>query len=67
MGFSTKSRLIDKAIAGIESGEFKNYSDAAKALKIDRTSIAKRRKMQTRPKNVFLSESHQCLTTAQEN
>jgi hypothetical protein len=66
MAILPKSYRIDQAVAAMESGKFSDYSEAAKEFGVDRTSISKRCRGKTRPKGVFLSESHQCLTTQQE-
>jgi hypothetical protein len=66
MGRVDKSALISKAIDGIESGRFKNCSQAAIAFGVDRTAIKRRMKGITRPRKEADSLFRQCLTSTQE-
>jgi hypothetical protein len=54
------------AFAALDLQEPRNYSQVATKYKLERTTLAKRYKGQTVSRKVFLSESRQCLTIAQE-
>jgi hypothetical protein len=54
------------AFAALDLQERLNYSQIAKQYKLERSTLAKRYKGQTVSRQVFLSESRQCLTIAQE-
>src|SRR3979490_1579671 len=57
---------MEAAFAALDLQETRNYSKVAKEYELERTTLAKRYKGQTVSKKVFLSESRQCLTIAQE-
>ena len=54
------------AFAALDLQETRNYSKVAKKCELERTTLANRYKGQTVSRKVFLSESRQCLTEAQE-
>jgi Tc5 transposase DNA-binding domain len=54
------------AFAVLDLQERPKYAEVAKEYKLERTTLAKRYKGQTVSRKVFLSESRQCLTRAQE-
>jgi hypothetical protein len=54
------------AFAALDLQEPRNYSQVATKYELERTTLAKRYKGQTVSRKVFLSESRQCLTIAQE-
>jgi hypothetical protein len=57
---------MEAAFAALDLQETRNYSKVAKEYELERTTLAKRYKGQTVSKKVFLLESRQCLTIAQE-
>jgi hypothetical protein len=57
---------MEAAFAALDLQETRNYSKVAKEYELERTTLAKRYKGQTVSKKVFLLESQQCLTIAQE-
>jgi exonuclease V gamma subunit len=66
MAKEDKSALINKAVAAIRAGEFTDYSKAAARFGVDRTSVSKRVRGLTKPRQEANSLYLQCLTTAQE-
>ena len=66
MARADKSAAINKAVAVIRSGEFSDYSKAARHFKCDRTSISKRIRLLTRSRKEADSFWRQCLTDVQE-
>ncbi len=57
---------MEKAINAIESGEAKNYSEAARKYNVERSTLSRRHREKTRSRSQFLPESIQCLTAEQE-
>jgi hypothetical protein len=66
MARGDKSALINKAVAAIRAGDFADYSKAAARFGVDRTSVSKRVRGLTKPRQEANSLYLQCLTTAQE-
>jgi hypothetical protein len=54
------------AFAALDLQKTRNYSQVAKKYGLERTTLSKRYKGETVSRKVFLSESRQCLTEAQE-
>ena len=54
------------AFAVLDLQETRNYTEVAKEFKLKQTTLSKWYKGQTVSRKVFLSESRQCLTIAQE-
>ena len=54
------------AFAVLDLQETRNYTEVAKEFKLEQTTLSKQYKEQTVSRKVFLSESRQCLTIAQE-
>jgi hypothetical protein len=57
IGISTKSSLINKAIAVIQSGEYSSQAEATKKYRVDKNSISKRVKGKMRSKTTYFSEN----------
>jgi hypothetical protein len=55
-----------KALAALELCDLPNYSATAREFGVNRITLMRRHKGQTRPRADFLSESIQCLTNDQE-
>lgn len=65
MARANRSALISKAVAAIRAGEFTDYSKPAAFYGVNRTSVSKRVRGQTKTKEAN-SFYHQCLTDEQE-
>jgi hypothetical protein len=57
---------MEAAFAMLDLQESRNYTQVAEKYKLERTTLAKQYKGQTVSRKVFLLESQQCLTIAQE-
>ncbi|KAF4634702.1 hypothetical protein G7Y89_g3400 [Cudoniella acicularis] len=57
---------MQKALAELKSLPKPNYAMIARKYDLERTTLAKRAKGQTTSREQFQSESHRCLTNAQE-
>jgi hypothetical protein len=66
MARADKSAAISKAVLAIRSGEFTDYSLAARAHGCDRTAISGRVRGLTKTRKDVNSFFHQCLTDDQE-
>ena len=66
MGRADKSALVTKAVLAIRSGEFKDYSNAAKKFYYNHTAVIRRIKGLTKTRQEANSFYHQCLTTDKE-
>jgi hypothetical protein len=66
MGRADKSAQINKAVLAIRSGEFTDYSLAARAHRCDRTAVSRRIRGLTKTRQEANSFYHQCLTNDQE-
>jgi hypothetical protein len=66
MGRADKSALVTKAVLAIRSGEFKDYSNAAKKFHYSHTAVMRRIKGLTKTRQEANSFYHQCLTTDEE-
>jgi hypothetical protein len=66
MGRADKSALVTKAVLAIRSGEFKDYSNAAKKFHCSHTAVMRRIKGLTKTRQEANSFYHQCLTTDEE-
>jgi hypothetical protein len=66
MGRADKSALVTKAVLVIRSGEFKDYSNAAKKFHCSHMAVMRRIKGLTKTWQEVNSFYHQCLTTDEE-
>ena len=66
MGRADKSAQVTKAVLVIRSGEFKDYSNAAKKFHCSHTAVMRRIKGLTKTRQEANSFYHQCLTTDEE-
>ena len=66
MGRADKSAQVTKAVLTIHSGEFKDYSNAAKKFHCSHTAVMRRIKGQTKTRQEANSFWHQCLTDDEE-
>ena len=66
MGRADKSAQVTKAVLAIRSGEFKDYSNAAKKFHCSHTAVMRRIKGLTKTRQEAHSFYHQCLTNDEE-
>jgi predicted site-specific integrase-resolvase len=66
MGHTDKSAGIVKAIPAMESGEIKDYSEAARRFEVNDTTISRRIKGIKHSREEAGSLYRQCLTSTQE-
>src|SRR5882757_6522163 len=66
MARGDKSKAINDAVAAIRSGQFTDYSKAARHFGCDRTSISKRIRLLTKSRQDRNGFWKQCLTDTQE-
>ena len=66
MGRADKSAQVTKAVLAIRSGEFKDYSNAAKKFHCSYMAVIRRIKGLTKTRQEANSFWHQCLTDDEE-
>jgi hypothetical protein len=66
MGRADKSALVSQVVLAIRSGEFKDYSNAAKKFHCSHMAVMRRIKGLTKTRQEANSFYHQCLTTNEE-